>query len=157
MLGMGLFAFGSRRLPVAALVWGAWLMDCALYPSMWLMRGPVSAEWLSVVGATAGLIYGLCLNTLAARACPPGIEGAVYGLVMAAIALGGGVTNQFGSWLYDFFGPVNQAHHYSATHGWDWSIYIGFGFTLMAGLFLPFLPAWARSREPLSPVAGPAE
>ena len=53
------------------------------------------------------------------------IEGAVYGLVMAAIALGSGLTNQFGSWLYDFFGPTNQAHHYSVVHGWDWSLYIG--------------------------------
>jgi MFS family permease len=153
LLGMGLFAFGCRRLPVAALVWGAWLMDCALYPSMWLMRAPGSTEWMRLTAAAVGVIYGLCLNTLAARACPPGIEGAVYGLVMAAIALGGSLTGQFGSWLYDFFGPLNKAHHYSVTHGWDWSLYIGLAFTLVAGFFIPFLPAWARSREPLQPLA----
>ena len=54
LTGMGLFYFGYRRLPVLALVLGAWLMDCALYPSMWLMRGPLSAEWLSAVAAAAG-------------------------------------------------------------------------------------------------------
>jgi MFS family permease len=156
LIGMGLFYFGYRRLPVLALVLGAWLMDCALYPSMWLMRGPVSAEWMSLVAAAVGVIYNLCLSTLAARACPPGIEGAIYGLVMAAIALGAGLTNQFGSWLYDFFGPVNPAHHYSVIHGWDWSLYIGFAFTLMAGFLIPFLPPWTRSREPLRPVAAAA-
>jgi MFS family permease len=86
-------------------------------------------------------------------AYPPGIEGAVYGLVMAAIALGGSLTNQFGSWLYDFFGPVNKAHHYSVIHGWNRSLYIGLAFTLAAGFLIPFLPEWTRSREPLQPLA----
>jgi MFS family permease len=117
------------------------------------MRGPASSEWMMLTYAAVGVIYGLCLNTLGARACPPGIEGAVYGLVMAAIALGGALTNEFGSWLYDFFGPVNRAHHYSVIHGWDWSLYIGLAFTLMAGFLIPFLPPWTRSHEPLQPVA----
>jgi MFS family permease len=156
-LGMGLFAFGYRRLPVFALVWGAWLMDCAGYPMMWLMRGPVSAEWMMLAAVAIGVIYGLCLNTLAARACPPGIEGAVYGLVMAAIALGSTLSNQFGSWLYDSFGPVNKAHHYTVIHGWDWSLYIGLAFTLMAGFLIPLMPEWTRSHEPLQPVAPGAE
>jgi MFS family permease len=152
LLGMSLFAFLYRRLPVVALVWGAWLMDCAIYPPLWLTRDPVSAEWMRLIGGAVSVIYSLCLNTIAARACPPGIEGAIYGLVMAAIALGAGLTNQFGSWLYDFFGPANKAHHYSVIHGWNWSIYIGEVFTLAAGFLIPYLPDWARSREPLQPV-----
>jgi MFS family permease len=153
LLGMSLFAFLYRRLPVVALVWGAWLMDCAIYPPLWLTRDTVSAEWMRLIGGAVSVIYGLCLNTIAARACPPGIEGAIYGLVMAAIALGAGLTNQFGSWLYDFFGPANKAHHFTVIHGWNWSIYIGEAFTLAAGFLIPFLPDWARSREPLQPVA----
>jgi hypothetical protein len=54
---------------------------------------------------------------------------------------------------YPSDGPVNTAHHYSAIHGWNWSLYIGLAFTLVAGYLIPFLPEWTRSREPLQPLA----
>jgi len=147
LLGMGLFAFGNKRLPVIALVLGAWLMDCAGYPAALLMRDATSVHWMSLISAAIGIIYGLCLNTLAARACPPGLEGTIYGLVMAAIALAGSLCGAFGNWIYDYFGP---AHHHSVTYGWNASLGFGLAFTLVAGLLIPFMPAWTRSRRPLS-------
>jgi hypothetical protein len=69
--------------------------------------------------------------------------------VLAAIALGGTLSEKLGAFLYDFFGPANTAHGYSITHGWNYALWIGFGFTVLAAVFIPFLPAWARSNEPL--------
>jgi MFS family permease len=146
LMGIGLFALGSRRLPVIALVVGAWLMDCAGYPCSLLMRNAGSVHWLSLTATATGIIYGLCLNTIAARACPPGIEGTIYGLVMAAIALAGNLCGLLGNWIYDYFGPAN---HHSVTYGWNASLIFGLLFTLPAGLLIPFLPADLKSRRSL--------
>jgi hypothetical protein len=148
---IALIAFGlaSRRLPVRSLVWGAWIMDCVSYPALLLLHNGPSAQWVSLLSVLIGTLYGLCLTTLAARACPRGIEGTVYGLVMASIALGGTLSEKFGGILYDYFGPLNTTHHYTITHGWVWALWIGFGFTVIAAVFIPFLPAWARSSAPL--------
>lgn len=149
LAGMGLFALASRRMPVIALVLGAWLMDCAGYPGSMLMRDANSVHWFTLLTTTTGIIYGLCLNTIAARACPPGIEGTVYGLVMAAIALAGTLCGWLGNWIYDFYGP---AHHHSVTHGWNASLIFGLLFTIPAGLLIPFLPPELRSRKALRDV-----
>lgn len=125
IVSMGLFAAFSRRMPVRSLVWGAWGMDCI------------------------GTWYSLCLSTLAARACPPGVERTVYGLVMSAIAIAGVLSDKIGGSMYDYFGPLNTAHHWTITHGWDYSLWVGLAFTLVGFVFIPFLPAWAKSREPL--------
>lgn len=155
LIGILLFASTSRILPVRALVWGAWLMDCLSYPALLLMHPAATHQaviaWAEIalfLNACIGILYGLFLNTLAARASPPGIEGAVYGLVLAAIALAGTLSEKFGATLYDYFGP--QSHH-SITHGWIWALWFGFGFTVIGAIFIPFLPAWARSREPIRP------
>ena len=112
LLGMGLFALGSRRLPVIALVLGAWLMDCMMYPTSLLMHDAPSVRWMTLANTCVGIIYGLCLNALAARASPPGLEGTIYGLVMAAIALAGNLCGAFGNWIYDYFGPGARSQHY---------------------------------------------
>ena len=141
------FMAASRFLPVRALVWGAWLMDCLSYPIQMYLHDATSAIFVKFFASLVGVLYALCLNMLAARACPPGIEGTVYGLVMATIQLGGVLSEKFGGVLYDYFGPLNQAHHYTIQHGWLWALWIGLGFTLLAVLFIPFLPEWARSQE----------
>jgi MFS family permease len=150
LIGLLLFAVGSRRLPVRSLVWGAFLMDCFCYPTLMLMNDAVSAKVVTLVYAAIGVLYNLCLYTLAARACPPGIEGMAYGLVLAAMALGGTLSEKLGAFLYDFFGPKNPVHHYSIAHGWYWALGVGLAFTVLAAGFIPFLPAWTRSREPLA-------
>ncbi len=133
----------SRFLPVRVLVWGAWVLDCLSYPVQMYLHDATSAIFVKFFASLVGLLYALCLGMLAAKACPPGIEGTVYGLIMAAIQLGGVLSEKFGGVLYDYFGPLN-AHHYTIQHGWLWALGIGLGFTLFAVVFIPFLPAWAR-------------
>lgn len=134
----------SRFLPIKALVWGAWLLDCLSYPVQMYLHDATSAIFVKFFASLVGLLYALCLGMLAAKACPPGIEGTVYGLIMAAIQLGSVLSEKFGGVLYDYFGPLNSAHHYTIQHGWLWALGIGLGFTLLAVVFIPFLPAWAR-------------
>ena len=149
IVAMGLFAASSRRLPVRSLVWCAWGMDCIGYPIWVLLHSPDSAKVIYFLTACTGVWYSLCLSTLAARACPPGVEGTVYGLIMSAIAVAGVLSDKIGGNMYDYFGPLNTAHHWTITHGWDYSLWVGLAFTLVGFVFIPFLPAWAKSREPL--------
>lgn len=150
-----LYGAASSRLSARALVFGAWLMDCAAYLLSLNIHNAPSAEWVSFLVALSGTIYGLCLYTLAGRACPVGAEGAVYGLVLSAIALGGTLGDKLGGTLYDLFGPTNPLHHYSVTHGWNTMLWFGFGFTVLAAGLIPFLPAWAKSGERLSAAQEP--
>lgn len=150
IVAMGLFAAFSRKMPVLYIVLGAWLMDCLSYPAMLIVHNAPSSELSAFVTACVGVWYSLCLYTLAARACPPGVEGTVYGLVMSAIALAGVFSEKLGGNLYDYFGPLNSAHHWTIHHGWKFSLLIGLVFTLVAFVFIPFLPDWAKSRKPLS-------
>jgi len=38
-----------------------------------------------------------------------------------------------------------EAHGHSIAHGWFCALWTGFGFTLLAVFFVPFLPAWAKN------------
>jgi predicted MFS family arabinose efflux permease len=147
---LGILAFGAavRKLPVRAMVWGAYLMDCSVYVVLMGLHDRPSGVVVMFVSSFLGSIYTLCLLTLAARACPPGIEGTVYGLVIAAIGLAGTLGEKLGSSIYDHFGPASQ---HTTTHGWFALLWLGFGFTVIAVVLIPFLPAWARSKEPLRP------
>ncbi len=149
---LALYGLASSRLSARVLVFGAWLMDCAAYLLSLNIHNAPSAEWVSFLVALSGTIYGLCLYTLAGRACPVGAEGAVYGLVLSAIALGGTLGDKLGGSLYDMFGP---ASHHTVTHGWTSMLWFGFGFTVIAAGLIPFLPAWARSGERLSAAQEP--
>lgn len=151
ILGILLYAAISPRLPAKMAVWGAYLMDCSLYVIYFFFHNQTSALIVTFVAAFAGSFYTLCLLTIAARATPRAAEGAVYGLLMAAIGLAGALGEKIGATLYDFFGTSN---HYTATHGWHWLLAIGFVFTLVAGVFIPFLPAWARSNVRLGDLKG---
>jgi Na+/melibiose symporter-like transporter len=139
----GLLAFGalSRKLPIRAIVWGAIISDCAIYLIAMTMHDAPSVHIAQFLWSFMAIFLLVCLNTLAARACPPKIEGTVYGLMQAAMALSLVLCDKFGSTLYDFFGPAN---HHSITHGWFCALWFGFGFTVLAVFFVPFLPAWAK-------------
>ncbi len=140
----GLAAFGafSRRLPVRALVWGAIGADAAIYLLAMTMHDAPSVKLAQFGWSFLAIFLAVCLNTLAARASPPGVEGAVYGLMQAALSLSLVLCDKFGSALYDWFGP---AHGHTVAHGWFSALWFGFGFTLLAVFFVPFLPAWAKS------------
>lgn len=149
LLALAVFFYYSRRMPIWSMVWGAWIIDVVGYPIAMAIHSAHSAEWMAFSGGVTGILYGVFLNTLAARACPPGIEGTIYGLVLAAEAIAGVLSNKFGAWLYDYFGPGNPHHHYTVAHGWMVANQIGLLFTLCAIIFIPFLPRWTRSSAPI--------
>ncbi len=144
----GLLVFGilSRYLTMRSLVWGAFLMDCASYPAWYFMHGLWAARIILVITGFFGILYGMFLNTLAARATPKGLEGTIYSLIAAAIAFAGNLSNKLGTFLYDYFGPSS---HHSIIHGWNMSLLVGFLFTVVAFIFIPFLPEWTKSNVPL--------
>ena len=152
---LALYGAASNRLSARALVFGAWLMDCAAYLLLLNIHNAASAEWVSLLVAASGTIYGLCLYTLAGRACPVGAEGAVYGLVLSAIALGG--ASSATSWaVHSMMLLAPQATTPSRTAGLPCSGSASASPSLRQGL-IPFLPAWARSGERLgSTVQEPA-
>ena len=147
MLGILFFAAVSRRLPIVAVTWGAWALDCSAYLINFGLHDPLSAKIVSFVGAFSGIMYTLCLFTLAARACPPHIEGTIYGLVMSAIGLAGALGDKVGGDLYDLYGP-HSGH--STAYGWFALNWWGLALTVPAALLILLLPAWAKSRAPLS-------
>ncbi len=143
MLGIVAFALLSRRAPVRWIVLGAWLLDCSLYMTGFALHDALTGKIVTFGAAFLGIVYVLCLYTLAARACPPQIAGTVYGLFMAAILLAGTLGEKVGSTLYDHYGP---ASHHSAAYGWFALNGWGLALTLPAGLLIFFLPAWTKSR-----------
>ena len=157
LLALFVYGLASQLVTARMLVWGAFFMDCAAYLLLLNIHDARSAEVFSLLNYFVGTLYGLCLYTLAGRACPVGAEGVVYGLVLSAIALGGTLGDKLGGSLYDAFGPTNLHHHYSVAHGWTSMLWFGFGFTVLAAGFIPFLPAWAKSGERLSVAPETAE
>lgn len=136
----------SRRISVRALVWGGWLLGVLAYLLSFALRGRLSAEFVFFAGAYVGIMTNLSLYTLAARACPPKVEGTIYGLFMAAIVLAGTLSNQIGSTLYDHYGMP----HHSALYAWYAINWWGFGLTALAAGLIPLMPTWARSTQPLA-------
>ena len=147
LVGILFFGVVSRKLPVVAVTLGAWLCDCSLYLINFGLHDHFSAKVVAFVGGFSGILYALCLYTLAARACPPHIEGTIYGLVLSSIALAGALGEKVGGTLYDFYGP-HSGH--SATYAWHAMNGWGLALTVPAGLLILLLPAWTKSREPLS-------
>ena len=147
LLGILFFGVVSRKLPVVAVTLGAWLLDCSAYLINFGLHDQFSAKVVLFVGGFSGIMYSLCLYTLAARACPPHIEGTVYGLVLSSIALAGALGEKVGGSLYDFCGP--QSGH-TATYAWHAVNGWGLALTVPAGLLILLLPAWTKSRQPLS-------
>ena len=147
ILGILTIVVFSRRITLRALVWGGWLIGTAAYLLNFALRNAVSAEIIFFVGSYFGIMSGLSMLTLAARACPPKVEGTVYGLSIAAIGLAGTLSDKVASMLYDFYGPKN---HHSIVYGWYALNWWGFGLTALAAGLIFLMPAWARSTQTLA-------
>ena len=147
LLGILTFGVVSRKMPVVAVTVGAWACDCSMYLINFGLHDHFSAKVVAVIGGFSGILYTLCLYTLAARACPPHIEGTIYGLVLSSIALAGALGEWVGGTLYGFCGP--QSGH-TATYAWHAINGWGLALTVPAGLLILLLPAWTKSRHPLS-------
>ena len=148
LIGILFFGVVSRKLPVVAVTLGAWMFDCSAYLINFGLHDHFSAKVVAFVGGFSGILYALCLYTLAARACPPHIEGTVYGLVLSSIALAGALGEKVGGTLYDFYGGPHSGH--SAAYAWHAMNAWGLALTVPAGLLILMLPAWTKSRRPLS-------
>ena len=147
MLGILVFAAISRRLPPLALVLGAWAIDCSQYLMDFGLRDALSAQVITFAVSFFGIGYTLSLFTLAARACPPHVEGTIYGLFVSAIGLAGTLGEKVGGSLYDFYGP---AHGHTTAHAWYALNGVGLAFTVPAALLILLLPAWTKSRRPMA-------
>lgn len=137
----------SRRITLRTLVWGGWFVGTASYLLNFALRDHLSAEIVFFVASYFGVLGNLSLLTLAARACPPKVEGTIYGLSIAAIGLAGTLSDKIASALYDFYGPKN---HHSIVYGWHAMSWWGFGLTALAAGLILLMPAWARSTQPLA-------
>jgi MFS family permease len=144
ILATAVFLLAGRKLPTAVYVWGAFLGDLSSYPLLFLYKGHLSAEIITFVSSATGQIYNLCLLTFAAKVTPKGVEASIYALFVSATAFAGNISNLFGSWMYDFFGPEN---HHSIVFGWHVCAWVGIFFTLVACVLIPFLPRWTRDPQ----------
>ncbi len=150
LISLLIFNVMSRRLSARAHIWGAYLGSAAIYVAYMALRDKPTAGLVVIfTGFFINYAY-LCIYALGARICPKGAEGTVYGLILTAIGSTYLFSEKFGSFLYDYFGPSNLAHHYTIAHGWYSALWFGLGFTLLAFAFIPFLPSWTRSGRPLA-------
>ena len=136
----------SRRISVRALVWGGWFIGTFAYLLNFALRDETSAKAIFFITSYFGIMASLSILTLAARACPPKVEGTIYGLFIAASGLAGTLSNKIGGMLYDYYGVP----HHPAVYGWHALNWWGFGLTLLAAGLIPLMPAWARSTQPLA-------
>jgi hypothetical protein len=150
LLGLGLVALLTRFTTLRVATLWTWLGNCAIYLCYFGIRDHASAKIAFVlIGLDFGLL-GVLEAALVARACPKGAEGTVFGLIASVKVFFYLLCDYSGTKLYDLFGPLNAAHHYTVAHGWTTSVAIGLACAVVQGVFLPFLPAWTRSRAPLS-------
>ncbi len=148
LAGVLIFAAVSPRLPLRVITWGAALFGGLFYLPLVFMHDTASAKAASLVCGVFNSWYGLCMAVLAARVCLRRIEGTVYALYGAASAMGYQIGNKTGSLLYDHFGANHQI-----AHGWHAMLWVAMGTTALAAVFIPFMPAWARSRKNLKALA----
>ena len=147
VLGILTIVLVSRRISIRTLVWGGWVIGTLAYLLNFALHDPLSAKLITLISSYFGIMTSLSLLTLAARACPPKVEGTIYGLSIAAIGLATTLSDKLGSMLYDFYGPT---HHHSIVYGWYALNWWGFGLTALAAGLLVLMPAWSRSRQTLS-------
>ena len=139
-----LFGLFSPKLSMRAIVWSIVATGIACYAPFLLLHNAATAEFANLFN---GLMWGfglLGVMTLAARSCPLRAEAVVFGAMMAMTALGNNVSEFFGSAIYTHF---SHGHHFA--HGWSNMIISGMIYGASIALFIPFLPAWARSKQTL--------
>jgi MFS family permease len=150
LLGLGVVALLARFMSLRVATLWSWLGNCMIYLCYFGIRTHLSAQFAYLlIGFDFGFL-GVLGTTLIARACPRGAEGTVFGLIASVNAFFYLICDYWGTKMYDIYGPLNKAHHYTVAHGWNTSVAIGLAFAVAQGLFLPFLPAWTRSRASLS-------
>jgi MFS family permease len=104
MLGAALYAPLSRRLPLRRLI--VWSISVSAVGTLAYLayQGPVSAVVIDVGSGVLAMITQLALLDLAAKACPPRVEGTFFALLMSVYNGGVQLSMNVGGRLYDSLG-----------------------------------------------------
>ncbi|MHC4270505.1 MAG: MFS transporter [Planctomycetota bacterium] len=99
--------------------------------------------FIFIIGAFVSMIGFVCSMRVAVRACPKGIEGTVFAIMMSLCNIG----SMFGAWvggkIFDFFGIVKyidgEVVYQDPGHGFTWMVIISSAMSLIPLLFLRLL------------------
>jgi MFS family permease len=99
--------------------------------------------FIFIIGAFVSMIGFVCSMRVAVRACPKGIEGTVFAIMMSLCNIG----SMFGAWvggkIFDFFGIVKyidgEVVYQDPGHGFTWMVIISSVMSLIPLLFLRLL------------------
>lgn len=137
----------ARWLPLRWVCVAICFLNMGLYGGYLIMTSVTTAQIGFITRGVVSSLLGILNITLLSRSCTKGIEGTVFGMFASVNAFFYLICDKWGSWLYDYYGPAN---HGTVLHGWYMSNFIGLAVAAGAFVFLPFLPAWTKSRATLS-------
>ncbi len=104
VVGALIYAPLSRRVPLKRLI--VWSIGVAVVTTLGylLYETPASAMIIDSVFGVAGMIAQLAFLDLAAKACPPRVEGSFFALLMSVYNIGVKGSQITGGYLYDILG-----------------------------------------------------
>ncbi len=126
MAGAMIYAPLSRRVSLKRIIVGAIGVGVAGTLAYLLYRGPVSAVIIDIAVGVASMITQLAFLDLAAKACPPRVEGTFFALLMSVFNGGTQLSQNVGGRLYD-------------SVGYTPLVLIGAGMTALAWLLVPLV------------------
>ena len=104
VLGALIYAPISRRVPLSRIVVAAVAVSAVATLSYFLYRGPASAVTIDFLFGVLAMMTQLALLDLAARACPPHVEGTFFALLMSVYNAAQQGSYVVGGYLYDGLG-----------------------------------------------------
>jgi MFS family permease len=104
IVGAFLYAPLSRRFPLARIVVYAVAVTAVTTFGYLLYRGPVSAVIIDSTFGVLAMLVQLALLDLAAKSCPPRVEGTYFALLMSIYNAGMQGSQVVGGYLYDWLG-----------------------------------------------------
>jgi predicted MFS family arabinose efflux permease len=104
VVGAFLYAPLSRRWPLTRIVVASVAVTAVTTFGYLLYVGPVSAIVIDSTFGVIAIMVQLALLDLAAKSCPPGVEGTYFALLMSVYNAGQQGSQVVGGYLYDWFG-----------------------------------------------------
>ena len=104
VLGAFLYAPLSRRLPLARIVVVMIVIGAVSTLAYLLYRGPTSAVIIDFTFGVLAMMTQLVFLDLAAKACPPRVEGTFFALLMSVYNFAQQGSQVVGGYLYDWIG-----------------------------------------------------
>jgi Arabinose efflux permease len=99
--------------------------------------------FIFIIGAFVSMIGFVCSMRVAVRACPKGIEGTVFAVMMSLCNIGSMAGAWVGGKIFDFFGVVKYINgevvYQAAGDGFAWMVIISSAMSLTPLLFLRLL------------------